>query len=181
MEVWKDIKDYEGLYQVSNLGRVKSIPKIKKANKGEFTTKEIILRPGVHQGYERVVLTKNGIRSTKKMHRLVITAFLGEEKDLSVNHIDSNRSNNNIENLEWVTHLENIRHARRNNRYPKLTLSLSHKNKLKEVNSKKVVCTKSGKIYDSIREASIQVNIKESTLRHYLLGSRKNKTNLIYM
>lgn len=181
MEIWKDIKGYEGLYQVSNLGNVKSLSRKVCNYRGCHISKEKILRPGVHQGYERVVLTKNGIRSTKKVHRLVATAFLGEEKDLSVNHIDSNRSNNRIENLEWVTHLENIQHARKNNRYPKLTLSSIHKGRLKEVNSKKVICTESGKIYNSIREASIQLKIKESTLRHYLLGSRKNKTNLIYM
>jgi hypothetical protein len=177
MEVWKDVIGYEGIYQVSNFGRVKVLPRI-KINKGSYFTAEKILKPGNDDGYQKVVLTKNGIRSTKKVHRLVASAFYGEHKELCVNHIDSNRSNNNIENLEWVTHLENIRHARKNNRYPKTVVSEYQKQKIKDSISKKVICTKSGKVYDSITEASKDANIKKSTLIHYLLGSRKNKTTL---
>jgi hypothetical protein len=177
IEIWKDVIGYEGLYQVSNFGQVKALPRIKIA-KGSYWTSEKILKPGSDDGYQKVVLTKNGIRSTKKVHRLVASAFYGEYKELSVNHIDSNRANNRIENLEWVTHLENIRHARKNNRYPKTVISEYQKQKIKDSTCKKVICTESGMIYNSIKEASEDRNIKKSTLVHYLLGSRKNKTTL---
>jgi hypothetical protein len=185
METWKDIKCYEGLYQVSNLGRVKALSKLKTSrNKNgvfEFITKEIILNEGYYQGYARVVLTKDGIRSTKKVHRLVASAFLGDEPNKCVNHIDFNRSNNCIDNLEWTTVIENNLHSRRNNRYPKNKMSDLHKNILKELMSKKVICLETLCVYDSIKIAAAKLNFKESTLRHYLIGSRKNKTSLIYL
>lgn len=180
MEIWKDVKGYEGLYQVSNLGRVKGLPFFKTGVKG-YLMKERILKPGITEGYARVVLTKNGVRTTMKVHRLVAAAFLGEQKGLCVNHIDSNRSNNNINNLEWVTHLENIRHARENNRYPKTIISESQMIKIKEATSKKVICTESGVIYNSVTDAAKERGLKKSTLIHYLLGSRKNKTTLKYL
>jgi hypothetical protein len=180
-EIWKDVSGYEGIYQVSNLGNVKVLPRIIQNYRGTFLSKEKILKPGITEGYARVVLTKNGKRSTKKVHRLVATAFLGEMTHLQVNHIDFNRSNNNISNLEWVTHLENMTHARQNNRYPKLKISHSHKQKLFEATAKKVICNKTNKIYDSILHAANDLGIKRSTLTHYLLGSRKNKTSLSYL
>jgi len=182
MEIWKDVIGYEGLYQVSNYGRVKALSKQKVIrNNISFFTKEIILKQGTDCGYKKVVLTKESKRSTKKVHRLVASAFLGDEPNLCVNHIDSNRSNNNLENLEWLTHLENIRHARRNNRYPKIKVSEKHKDILREKFSKKVLCTENNIIYNSATEASIKLGIKRSTLIHYLLGTRKNKTTLKYI
>ena len=111
MEIWKDIPGYDGLYQVSNLGRVKSLPK-KRWNGYVFTSrKERILKPGNdNDGYERVVLCKNKRRKTYKMHRLVITTFVGVSR-LEVNHINGNKADNNIENLEYCTRSENMKHA----------------------------------------------------------------------
>ena len=181
MEIWKDVLGYEGIYQVSSIGRVKAIPRIKLNYKGSYLTKELILKAGIYEGYERVVLTKDGVRSTKKVHRLVASAFLGDEKQLSVNHIDSNRSNNRLENLEWVTHLDNIRHARKNNRYPKMVVSKYHMKKIKDAVCKKVICNVTGVIYESASDASRILGIKRSTLIHYLIGSRTNKTSLQYI
>jgi len=65
MEIWKDVIGYEGLYQVSNYGRVKALPKLKPANKGYYITKEIILKAGIDCGYKKVVLTNNGFRYQK--------------------------------------------------------------------------------------------------------------------
>lgn len=181
MEVWKDVVGYENIYQVSDLGNVKALTRLKTNNKGSFISKEKILKQGIDDGYCKVVLTKNGVRRTEKVHRLVAIAFLGFKKDLCVNHIDSNRSNNNLNNLEWLSHLENIRHARRNNRYPKFKMSEKQKLILKERNAVKVICIETNIIYDSIRDASKQNGIKDSTLRHYLLGTRKNITTLRYL
>jgi hypothetical protein len=184
-EIWRDVIGYEGLYQVSNLGRVKALSKLRKVKRKKceysFLAPEIILSAACDKGYMKVALTKNKIRSTKKIHRLVASAFLGDNPDLYVNHIDCNRSNNNLNNLEWVTHLENIRHARLNNRYPKLKMSDNHKKILKDKNAKKVICIKTNKIYNSIVDAANELGYKKSTLIHYLLGSRTNKTTLRYL
>lgn len=181
MEIWKDVIGYEGLYQVSSFGNVKSLSRERTTNGGLFVSKEKLLKAGTDCGYKKVVLTKNGVRSTKKVHRLVASAFLGDEPNLCVNHIDSNRSNNRVENLEWVTQLQNVRHARINNRYPKNILTENHKKILKDVNSKKVICTKTMNVYDSASCAALQLGMKRSTLIHYLIGSRKNKTTLKYL
>lgn len=99
MEVWKDIEGYEGLYQVSNLGRVRSL-------NYNHTDKEEILKPCFnHNGYLRVGLCKNGKRKPYRVHRLVGDAFVpGRTKEKCfINHIDKNRANNRADNLEWCT------------------------------------------------------------------------------
>lgn len=98
-EVWKDIEGYEGLYQVSNLGRIRSL--------GYGNTK--IMKPvPTSQRYRQVGLYKDGKRKFYLVHRLVAMAFLDNPKKLStVNHIDGNRSNNVVSNLEWCTIAEN--------------------------------------------------------------------------
>lgn len=94
-EIWKDIKEYEGLYQVSNLGRIKSL---------KFG-KEKILKPINHTGgYLCVDLSKNNKRLYVKIHRLVAEAFIpNPENLLQVNHKDENKKNNCVDNLEWCT------------------------------------------------------------------------------
>lgn len=105
MEIWKDIKDYEGLYQISNYGRVKSLPRMMKNRKCE----EIIKTPSVlPKGYLKVSLCKNGKIKYFFIHRLVAEAFIPNENNYPcVNHKDCNTSNNNVYNLEWVTYKEN--------------------------------------------------------------------------
>lgn len=99
-EIWKDIEGYEGLYQVSDKGRVYGI---KRNN---------ILKPGVVWGYEQVVLCKNGVCKQMKVHRLVASAFCNKRENADqVNHINENKRDNRAENLEWCTNLENIRHG----------------------------------------------------------------------
>jgi hypothetical protein len=112
MEIWKPIKEYEGLYEVSNYGRVKSLPK------GKFSRKsEMILKLRKHP-YKCVNLCKDGIVSTKTVHRLVAEAFIPNVYNKpAVNHIDCNPENNNVSNLEWVTFLENQMHSRKLGRY----------------------------------------------------------------
>lgn len=113
MEIWKDIKGYENLYQVSNQGRVKSLPKIRNCNSGKTITKEIILKGGKNRdGYFHVILTKEYNRSTIKIHRLVALHFIPNPLDLpEVNHKDGVKSNNNDWNLEWCTSSHNQLHA----------------------------------------------------------------------
>ena len=91
-EIWKDIEGYEGLYQVSNMGRVRSL------------RKNIILRQGITRGYKRVILSTNDIPKHYYIHRLVATAFISNPDNLpQVNHKDENKTNNCVDNLEWCT------------------------------------------------------------------------------
>lgn len=117
METWLDIENYECLYQISNLGRVKSLAKsitIKRGNQiySQFTP-ERILSPGMARDYKLIILTKNGKTSGKKIHRLVAIAFIPNPLNLpQVNHKDGVKLNNNADNLEWMTGDENMAHAK---------------------------------------------------------------------
>ena len=100
-EIWKDIAGYEGLYQISTLGRVKSFKKWKRANCPE----EYILKPApIQSGYHTVMLYKDGSKKKFLVHRLVATAFIPNPDNLPhINHIDEDVSNNRVDNLEWCT------------------------------------------------------------------------------
>lgn len=132
-EIWKDITGYEGHYQVSNLGSVRSMNKIAKGkNNSSKFFKGRILQPSLSEGYLSVGLCKNGKQSTIRVHRLVAKTFIpNPENKRTVNHIDENKLNNNVENLEWATDKENCNHGSRTikssvNRYkPVKQLSLS--------------------------------------------------------
>lgn len=117
-EVWKDIKGYEGYYQVSNLGGVKSLTKIVKRGTNQLTVYERILKP-INNGnnYVRICLCKDGLKKFY-VHRLVASAFL-ERKDHQdqVNHINKITNDNRVENLEWVSNRENSCHSRLTREY----------------------------------------------------------------
>jgi hypothetical protein len=112
MEIWKEVKGYEGLYEVSNIGRVKSLSRIVLRNgKYPFKTKEKLMKPVINSyGYLRVILWDNGITKGRTIHQLVAIAFLNHIPcgfKLVVNHKDFNRQNNKVENLEAVTQRAN--------------------------------------------------------------------------
>lgn len=105
-EIWKDIPGYEGFYQASNLGFIKSIKsKNHKILKGCLN----------ETGYHRVAFVLNGKFKTHLTHRLIASTFIKNEQNKpEVNHIDGNKLNNSVENLEWCTRQENIEHAVKN-------------------------------------------------------------------
>lgn len=105
MEIWRDIPGYEEIYKISNLGRIKSLHRDRI--KGQ------ILNPAKNnRGYLRLGLSGNGKVRYDSVHRLVAEAFIPNPKNLpEVNHIDGNKLNNRVENLEWVTKGENQIHA----------------------------------------------------------------------
>jgi uncharacterized membrane protein len=112
MEIWKDIKEFEGYYQVSNLARIKSIQRLKSNGNGMQLQPEKIKNIQIQKnGYQYVNLYKDNKNHTRRLHRLVAEAFIpNRENKPDVNHIDANKTNNLPNNLEWATKKENTRH-----------------------------------------------------------------------
>ena len=116
-EIWKDIPNYEGYYQASNLGRIKSLSRIVlRKGKYPFMSKEKVLKPAlIPLGYYQIVLHKNGIKKGKSIHSLVAESFLNHKPNghkLVVNHKNFNREDNRVENLEIITNRENTNKKR---------------------------------------------------------------------
>lgn len=122
-EVWKDVVGYEGIYEVSNLGQIRTC-----ADKVTYTKRHgtrhwkqrILKQKGNYKLGKRVTLWKDGKAKYFLVHRLEAIAFLGNppNEKSTVNHIDGNRFNNSITNLEWISREENIKHGFRNGLYP---------------------------------------------------------------
>lgn len=108
-ELWKDIKDFEGLYQISNLGNIKSLPKKRNLKNGHsYIQKEQILKPFKNnKGYLQIALVKNGKHYKRQVHNLVATTFI------------ENPSNNCVDNLEWCSHIYNSNYGNRNKKISK--------------------------------------------------------------
>lgn len=122
MEVWKDIPGFEGLYQASSTGCIRThkdkTTSSKKFKERHWKQRVLKTRGKQNSGY-RVSLWKDGVVYDRLVARLVATTFLGEPPEgFTVNHKDGNRFNNNIENLEWLSREDNIRHGFRNGLYP---------------------------------------------------------------
>ena len=108
-EIWKDIKGYEGLYQVSNLGNVRSLMFV---NGTTFKPRIRLLKQQIRNNYYIINLCKNGKRKQHSVHRLVAQEFLENKQNKEVvNHLDFNKLNNKVENLEWCTQKENVSHS----------------------------------------------------------------------
>ena len=155
-EKWKDIKSYEGIYQVSNLGRVRSFAKSYDPH---------IMTPMPNQkGYMRIFLINGTKHKWLRVHRLVAMAFIPNPNNLpQVNHKDGNKLNNCVDNLEWVTNQENCEHAQRNG--------------LTNYKERPIVLIKKGKVikrFDSIRDAARQTNICYQNI-YYQLTNCKHK------
>lgn len=117
-EIWKDVRDYEGYYQVSNWGRVRSIDRVvTKSNGVEQSRRGRIKKQWKNKdGYLTVKLSKDHIDYRAPVHELVAQSFIeyhkyGDNDGLEINHKDTNRENNRVDNLEWVTHQENVQYS----------------------------------------------------------------------
>ena len=115
VETWKDIPEFRGSYQVSDIGRVRSLDRVVTYKDGSMRKlKGRLLKTYLNtSGYEKVTLYNDNIDTTKTVHRLVLETFKPHVNmnDLEVNHIDGNKLNNHLTNLEWVTARDNILHA----------------------------------------------------------------------
>jgi len=171
MEVWKDIKGYEGYYQVSTEGRVRSLDRVVESNyKGNVYKKRCKGRVlSIHdcRGYNIVSLGKG---SKKRLCRIVAMTFIDNPMGKPcVNHKDGNKRNDSVGNLEWVTYSENMIHAYENNLTPPPPIS----------HAISVLCTKSGKEFSTILEAAKYIGISASQLSRKLRGIYTNDTSLI--
>jgi hypothetical protein len=181
-EVWKDIIGYEGQYQVSNLGRVKSMNREVDIKRCKVNKKEKIMSIGRRGGYSSLQLCKNSIDKSFLVHRLVALAFIPNyENKRTVNHINGIKTDNRVENLEWATDSEQVIHAIKTGLN---VMSDKHKRAFFEgarINKQKLILhTLTGVFYDSIKEAAFSINMKPKRLSDRLTGKKKNKTNFIY-
>lgn len=128
MEIWKDIPGYEGYYQASNLGNIKSLIFQCNFNNKKYHREKILKQKTTKDRCKRVELWKDGEHKTWLVHRLVGLTFLGEPKEkLTINHKDGNRLNNNVENLEWLSVKDNLLHGFRNDLFPQTHTLLTNK------------------------------------------------------
>lgn len=163
-EVWKDIKGYEGLYQISNYGRVKSFncevncyPNAKRIIKGRIRK-----APIDKDGYYRIGLSKDHKQKHYYVHRLVAEAFLPNPNNYkSINHKDENKKNNRADNLEWCTIRYNNLY---NNKIDKLTKSKYKKVIQYDVDMQLIA------VYESIKQASSETGIKRAVIARACRG-----------
>lgn len=149
MELWVQAKDFPN-YEVSSEGRIRNV-------KTKRTLKTHINR----NGYEELVLRKDNKPRNQKVHRLVADSFYdGDHNGLDVNHIDGNKANNHISNLEWCTRKENIAHAFKHG------LATSSR-------SMKVKIVETGETYNSFRECAKDIGVDPSNIHQYFSGKIK--------
>lgn len=151
LETWKDIEGYEGLYQVSSWGRVKST----------YRGGKILKTDKLRNGYLRVTLSKDGMYKRYLVHRLVAQAFIpNPQNKLQVNHIDEDKENNYVENLEWVTATENLNYG-------------THNLRVSKTKSIPIICVETGVEYSSGKECAKQLGLHRGNITQVLKGKRK--------
>ena len=165
-EIWKDIPNYEGLYQVSNLGRVKSTPICKHK-------KPRILKNIPRNGYFSVILCDGKTQKNVFVHRLVAECFVpNPENKPIVNHIDGNKSNPHFSNLEWCTQKENVNHAILNNSL----VSIRAGRHIKQFDTEGHLISR----WNSVSDASQTLNLKSKTIYNCLSGQKKTAYGFVW-
>ena len=172
IEIWRDVKDFIGLYQVSNLGRVKRLISY-------HCKKERILKPrkGKH-GYLYVILCKDGKTKTKTIHRLVAEAFLDNPNNLpEVNHLSEDKTDNRVENLCWSSKIDNINYG--------TGIERSTKGRINHWNISKTVLqfNLDGTFlqeFPSTMEVKRQLGFNESHISRCCLGKQKTSNGFIW-
>lgn len=179
-EVWKDIKDYEGFYQVSNFGRVRSLDRIIESEhrSPQFMKGNIKKVTRRDDGYEYAVLYKKNKGKNKYIHRLVAKAFVPNPNKLPIiNHIDENPSNNHPSNLEWCDHQYNLTYG---DKVQRVTNSEGYKERTKRIRKPIYVIDKNGnkKRFDSLTSAANELSLDQPSISACLRG--RNNTHKGY-
>lgn len=191
-EIWKPVKEYEGLYEVSNMGRIKGL------------TRNQIKKQGISNwGYSTVTLSRNSAARKKLVHRLVAEAFIPNPDELpEVNHIDGDKQNNSVGNLEWCTASENLKHAwnlgltkgktgQHMSQFSRTKMSNSLKGKFdgeknpmygktrpdvakrNRETGKSVMCVETGKVFDTLVVAGCSVGLTPYAIGNVCRGLNK--------
>lgn len=164
-EIWKDVSSFEGLYQISNFGRVKSLPKKKGYGVG-YIQREHIMQNSFNGEYYFVTLRKQNKSYRCYIHRLVASAFLeNKAKKREVNHINGDKTDNRVVNLEWCTRSENAVHAWK-------TGLQRWTEESKEKKGRAVVCVDTGVEYYSATNASEHTGVDKRNIRSCCAGRR---------
>ncbi|MFT8756944.1 NUMOD4 domain-containing protein [Leuconostoc pseudomesenteroides] len=174
-EVWRPIKGYEGRYEVSNFGRIKSLPFVRGNHTGYYKTKEIIRKQVANEkGYMRVSLSgQGGKKKMHSVHRLVALAFLPNPENFEeVNHRDFNKENNRVENLEWCDREYNMSYLDTKDR----RLKNLDRNKIGVKHRKPVIgVTETQRVrFDSIKSASKFIGCVPSAVGNVIYGRSKS-------
>ena len=173
METWKSVVGYEGLYEVSDQGRVKSL------NYNHTGTEKIFKPWKTHDGYLRVGLHKDGQRKMSLVHRLVAEAFIQNPNNLeTVNHKDEVKTNNTVSNLEWMSKRDNINYGTRNKRSSEAKInhpSLSKKVKMFDKSTGELLAT-----FPSTHEAARITMISFKNISSCCNGKRKSAGGYIW-
>lgn len=178
-EIWKSIPGYEGLYEVSNIGNVRSLFRYKKTLKPSLT----------NNGYLYYQLFKNKVGKNHYAHRLVATAFVPKEEGKEiVNHKDENKTNNCAENLEWVSHIENCRWgtaiARRTQNIDYSKRKVNNANQIKVCSKPILMYTKNGEFireWSSASECVRQCGFSSvAGIRRCVSGERKTAFGYVF-
>lgn len=178
IEEWRSITGYEGLYEVSNIGRVRSLTRYKKVIKPHIT----------NAGYYQYQLWHNGECHVASAHRLVAQAFVpNPSKDNVVNHIDENKLNNSAENLEWISHADNCRYgtaiARRTQHLDYSKRRINNANQIKACSKRINQYTKDGEFvrtWASATECSRETGMSISGIRSVVNGKRNSIFGFIF-
>lgn len=178
MEEWRDIEGYNGIYQVSNLGRVRSLSSIDKL--GHKRIGKIINLHKCKDGYVNVCLHKDGKKKYFRVHRLVAIAFIPNPNNLpEVNHIIDDyehRSDNRVENLEWCDHKYNCNYGTHNEKISKSVKGKKRPNSTgyKHSQARKIKCLTTNEIFTTMKEAHEKYNINEGHICECCQGKRKS-------
>lgn len=164
-EIWKDIPEFEGMYQVSNIGRIKSL--LRKSYSGRILKERLLSLVPDTKGYLRVTLHKAKKAFHKSVHRIVAEVFVKGDISLQVNHIDGVKTNNIYTNLEWCTNKENSNHAYNTGLKNRDVLNKSFK-----IKSIKLGTNQEQNHY-SINQAAKDLNLYPSNILNVLRGKFK--------
>lgn len=175
-EIWKPVKHYEGFYEVSNYGRVKSIERdvfMYDGTKSRHVKEHFVPHHDNGKGYLYVILYKNNVSKREYVHRIVAMAFIPNPDNLpQVNHKDEDKQNNYVDNLEWCTckynnnygnHISNmVNTCRENGTYDRFSKIMKENNP----NARKVICD--GIIFNTIKDCAEHYNINYNTFKGYI-------------
>lgn len=165
IEIWRNIEGYEGLYQVSNLGRVKSL---------KFKDERILKCGNNGRGYLFVGLSKHNKVKHHYIHRLVAKAFIPNPDNLpEVNHRDEDKTNNNINNLEWCNHIYNMNYGTHNKRMCESLINNGLLKGKKHPRAKTIICITTGEIFDYMGDITKKYGVSNSNISACCKGRYK--------